>query len=170
MCKVHPLAQLQEMQLTKSLQEAQRLQSLEKLHMMTIMKLANLRWRNQALPKSHLNLRELLSDTNCARLTEDGKRIQCLYCGSTPKLDKSKRTAEGHLKYFRSVHNCKQVKGLKENMKEISEYLTIPGQKSYRTSVKGLKMVLRILGRFILLLYFVNFSKGTMGMHHILSI
>ena len=86
------------------------------------MKLANLRWRNQALPKSHLNLRELLSDTNCARLTEDGKRIQCLYCGSTPKLDKSKRTAEGHLKYFRSVHNCKQVKGLKENMKEISEY------------------------------------------------
>jgi hypothetical protein len=37
------------------------------------------------LPRSQLNLIELLLQTNNARLTEDGKIIQCLYCGSTVK-------------------------------------------------------------------------------------
>ena len=50
-------------------------------------------------------LKELLFKTD-ARLSEDGKSIKCLLCGKSPKLDKCKRSAEGHIKYFNRVHSC----------------------------------------------------------------
>ena len=41
-----------------------------------------------------------------ARLSEDGKSINCLLCGKSPKLDKCKRCPEGHITYFNRVHGC----------------------------------------------------------------
>ena len=55
-------------------------------------------------PKTHQRLKELLLQTKDTRLSEDGKRIECVRCGKSPKLDKCKRTAEGHMKYFQRVH------------------------------------------------------------------
>ena len=49
-------------------------------------------------------LKELLLKAD-ARLSEDGKSIKCL-CGKSPKVDKCKRAAEGHIKYFNSVYSC----------------------------------------------------------------
>ena len=51
------------------------------------------------------------------------KRIECLHCGKSPRLDKCKRTAAGHLKYFRRVHNsyCNPPK-VNEQPKKINEY------------------------------------------------
>ena len=40
------------------------------------------------------------------RLADDGKSMKCLLCGKNPKLDNSKRSNSGHLKYFRRVHRC----------------------------------------------------------------
>ena len=53
-------------------------------------------------------LKELLLKTD-ARLSEDGKSIKCLLCGKSPKLDKCKRSAEGHIKYFNRVHSCTKL-------------------------------------------------------------
>ena len=72
-------------------------------------------------PKTHLRLRELLLQTKDTRLSEDGKRIECMRCGKSPKLDKCKRTAEGHLKYFRRVHICNLTK-TSEQTKKINKY------------------------------------------------
>ena len=55
-------------------------------------------------PKTHQRLKELLLQTKDTRLSEDGKRIECVRCGKSPKLDKCKRTAECHMKYFQRVH------------------------------------------------------------------
>ena len=44
-------------------------------------------------------LKELKTDV---RLSEDGKSIKCLLCGKSSKLDKCKRSAEGHIKYILS--------------------------------------------------------------------
>ena len=51
-------------------------------------------------------LKELLLQTDNARLSEDGKSIVCLLCGKSPKVDRCKRSAEGHIKYFNRVHSC----------------------------------------------------------------
>lgn len=59
--------------------------------------------KTSSIPGTHEKLKDLLDKTNDARLAEDGKGITCLLCSKTPKLDKSKRTASGHLKYFRRV-------------------------------------------------------------------
>ena len=50
-------------------------------------------------------LKELLLKTDTI-LSEDGKSIKCLLCTNSPKLDKCKRSAEGHIKYFNRVHSC----------------------------------------------------------------
>ena len=62
--------------------------------------------KTSSIPGTHEQLKDLLDKTDDARLAEDGKGIKCLLCGKTPKLDKRKSTASGHLKYFRSVHIC----------------------------------------------------------------
>ena len=62
--------------------------------------------KTSSIPGTHEKLKDLLDKTDDARLAEDGKGIKCLLCGKTPKLDKSKRTASGHLKYFQRVHIC----------------------------------------------------------------
>ena len=59
--------------------------------------------------------------TKDTRLSEDGKRIECMRCGKSPKLDKCKRTAECHIKYFQRVHNCNPTK-TSEQTNKISEY------------------------------------------------
>ena len=44
--------------------------------------------KQENLPKTHLRLRKLLLQTNDTRLSKDGKRIECLRCGKSLKLDK----------------------------------------------------------------------------------
>ena len=72
-------------------------------------------------PKTHQRLKELLLQTKDTRLSEDGQRIKCMRCGKSPNLDKCKRTAEGHIKYFQRVHNCNPTKTSGQTNK-ISEY------------------------------------------------
>ena len=62
----------------------------------------------------------MLLQTNETRLSKDGKRIECLSCGKSPKLDKCKRTAAGHLKYFRRVHNCNPPKANRQPKKSMN--------------------------------------------------
>ena len=50
-------------------------------------------------------LKELFFKTD-TRLSEHGKSIKCSKCGKSQKLDKCKRFAEGHIKYFNRVHSC----------------------------------------------------------------
>ena len=50
-------------------------------------------------------LKELLLKPD-GRLSEDGKSIKCLLCGKSPKVDKCKRSVEGHIKHFNRVHSC----------------------------------------------------------------
>ena len=40
------------------------------------------------------------------RLADNGKSMGYLLYGKTTKIDKSKRSNRGHLKYFRRVHVC----------------------------------------------------------------
>ena len=77
--------------------------------------------KQENLPKTLLRLKELLLQTNDTRQSKDGKRIECLQRGKSPKLDDCKRTAAGHLKYFRRVHNCNLPKA-NEQPKKINEY------------------------------------------------
>ena len=77
--------------------------------------------KKENLRKTHLQLKELLLQTKDTRLSGDGKRIECMRCGKSPKLDKCKRTAKGHLNYFRRVHHCNPTK-TSEQTKKISEY------------------------------------------------
>ena len=58
------------------------------------------------LPQTHEKLKDFLEKTNDVRLADDGKSMKCLLCGKNPKLDNSKRSNSGHLKYFRRVHRC----------------------------------------------------------------
>ena len=62
--------------------------------------------KKTSIPCTHEKLKDLLDKTDDVKLAEDGKGITCLLYGKTPKLDKSKRTSSGHLKYFRRVHIC----------------------------------------------------------------
>ena len=56
------------------------------------------------MPQTHEKLKDFLEKTNDVRLADDGKSKKCLLCGKNPKLDNSKRSNSGHLKYFRRVH------------------------------------------------------------------
>lgn len=58
------------------------------------------------MPQTHEKLKDFLEKTNDVRLADDGKSMKCLLCGKNPKLDNSKRSNSGHLKYFRRVHRC----------------------------------------------------------------
>ena len=58
------------------------------------------------LPQTHEKLEDFLEKTNDVRLADDGKSMKCLLCGKNPKLDNSKRSNSGHLKYFRRVNRC----------------------------------------------------------------
>ena len=70
-------------------------------------------------------LKELLFKTD-ARHSEDGKSIKCLLCGKSPKLDKCKRSAEGHIKYFNRVHSCTtKTTNLETSQAKIKDYQTV---------------------------------------------
>ena len=69
----------------------------------------------------------MLLQTKDTRLSEDGKRTECMRCGKSPKFDKCKRPAEGHLKYFQRVHICNPTK-TSEQTKKINEYFE-PAEK-----------------------------------------
>ena len=70
-------------------------------------------------------LKELLLKTG-ARLSEDGKSIECLLCGKSPKLDKCKRSAEGHIKYFNRVHSCTtKTTDLETSQAKMKDYQTV---------------------------------------------
>ena len=62
--------------------------------------------RSNWLPPTHEKLKDFLEKTNDVRLADDGKSMKCLLCGKNPKLDNSKRSNSGRLKYFRRVHRC----------------------------------------------------------------
>ena len=72
------------------------------------------------MPKP-LNVKRIAVTNNDKRLSKDGIRIECLRCGKSAKLDDCKRTAAGHLKYFRRVHNCNPPKA-NEKPKKANEY------------------------------------------------
>ena len=79
--------------------------------------------KQENVSKTYLRLRELLlqtNDTSHTKLSKDGKRIECLHCGKSSKLDKCKRTAAGHLKYFRRIHNCNSPKADEQPKKSMS--------------------------------------------------
>ena len=78
-------------------------------------------------------LKELLLKTN-ARLSEDGKSIKCLLCGKSPKLDKCKRSAEGHIRYFNRVHNCTtKTTNLESSQAKIKDFFG-PSEKRQKTN------------------------------------
>ena len=47
-----------------------------------------------------------MKKTDDVRLGEGGKSMKCLLCGKNQKLDKSKRSSSGYLKYYRRVNMC----------------------------------------------------------------
>ena len=70
-------------------------------------------------------MKELLLQTDNARLSEDGKSIiVCLLCGKSHKVNRCKRSAEGHIKYFNRVHSCttKTTKPDTSKTKRIEEF------------------------------------------------
>ena len=78
-------------------------------------------------------LKELLLKTD-ARLSEDGKSIKCLLCGKSLKVDKCKRSAEGHIKYFNRVHSCTpKTTNLETSQAKIKD-LFGPAEKRQKTS------------------------------------
>ena len=44
--------------------------------------------KKEDLPQTHLRLKELLLQTRDTQLSEDGKRIECMGCGKSAKLEK----------------------------------------------------------------------------------
>jgi len=58
------------------------------------------------MPQTDEKLKAFLEETDGVRLADDGKSMRILLCGKTPKIDKSKRSIRGHLKYFRCGHVC----------------------------------------------------------------
>ena len=89
------------------------------------------------LPQTHGKLEDFLEKTNDVRLADDGKSMKCLLCGKNPKLDISKRSNSGHLKYFRRVHRCSvraEVEGPKT--RKIDEFYG-PVEKRPRTPRVG---------------------------------
>ena len=58
------------------------------------------------MPQTQEKLKNVLEKTNDVRLADDGKSMKCLLCGKNPKLDNSKRSNSGHLKYFTRVYRC----------------------------------------------------------------
>jgi hypothetical protein len=77
--------------------------------------------KTKKIPDTHVRLKELLLQTDNARLDEDGKSIQCLLCHKSSKLDKCKRSAEGHIKYFNRVHACVPAKLQNKRIDEFFE-------------------------------------------------
>jgi len=75
-------------------------------------------------------------------LSEDGIRIECVRCGKSPKLDKCKTTAEGHLKYFQRVHKYCNPSKTSEQVKKINEYFE-PTEKRQK-----LWVVIKVLTKF----------------------
>ena len=68
-------------------------------------------------------LKELLLKTD-GRLSEDGKSIKCLLCGKSPKVDKCKRSVEGHIKHFNRVHSCTtKTTNLETSQAKIKDFL-----------------------------------------------
>ena len=89
------------------------------------------------MPQTHEKLKDFLEKTNDVRLADDGKSMKCLLCGKNPKLDNSKRSNSGHLKYFRRVHRCSvraEVEGSKT--RKIDEFYG-PVEKRPRTPRSG---------------------------------
>ena len=89
------------------------------------------------LPQTHEKLKDFLEKTNDVRLADDGKSMKCLLCGKNPKLDNSKRSNSGHLKYFRRVHRSSvraEVEGSKT--RKIDEFY-VPVEKRPRTPRVG---------------------------------
>ena len=58
------------------------------------------------MPRTHEKLKDFLEKSNDVRLADDGKSMKCLLCDKNPKLDNSKGSNSGHLKYFRRVNKC----------------------------------------------------------------
>ena len=77
-----------------------------------------------------------MKKTKDVRLADDGKSTKCLLRGKNPKLDNSKRSNSGHLKYFRLVHRCSvraEVEGSKT--RKIDEFYG-PVQKRPRVGTQ----------------------------------
>ena len=78
-------------------------------------------------------LKELLLKTD-ARLSEDGKSIKCLLCGKSLKVDKCKRSVEGHIKHFNRVHSCTtKTTNLETSQAKIKDFFG-PAEKRQKTS------------------------------------
>ena len=78
-------------------------------------------------------LKELLLKTD-GRLSEDGKSIKCLLCGKSPKVDKCKRSVEGHIKPFNRVHSCTtKTTNLETSQAKIKDFFG-PAEKRQETN------------------------------------
>ncbi len=81
------------------------------------------------------------------RLDDDGKSLKCLLCGKKQKLDKSKRSNNGHLNYFRHVHLCvAQVTAEGSKTQRIGEFYgpveTVEKRKKTDTQRQCLKVLI----------------------------
>lgn len=61
------------------------------------------------MPLTYEKLKGFSKKTDDVRLadkSDNGKSMRCLLYGKTTKIDKSKKSNRGRLKYFRCVHVC----------------------------------------------------------------
>ena len=88
------------------------------------------------MPQTHEKLKDFPEKTNDERLADEGESKKCLLCSKNPKLDNSKRSNSGLLKYFRRVHWCSvraEVEGSKT--RKIDEFYG-PVEKRQRVGTK----------------------------------